>query len=397
MITNKVGSPVTGDDFFGRVREQASCWECLRGDHLLLLAPRRVGKTSLMLRLRDQAPVQGFEACYMSGAEAPDEPAFVERLYEAAGKLPSCGNLWKRLEDGPAGKLLRRIQKVGVVGGFSFELAAAVDDRWAALGEKLAGALDQSEGSCLFLVDELPLFVLNLLRKDTTGERARRFLTWFRGLRQRSGGNGTMRWLLAGSIGLDTVASRLNLGDTINDLHIVHLGAFEPLEAEAMLEELAARYKFPLPEEVRDHALRRIGWPIPYYLQLVFSELHGCCRSGATASIDRVDLAFESLLRPSRKAYFDYWRQRLKDELGTPEAGYALDLLNAVAVDEKGASRTALSQRLSKSIPDAGPRQEMLHYLLDVLESDGYIVPEGRRFRFRSPLLREYWVRRVVP
>lgn len=54
-IKNRVGKPVTGDDFFDRVREQRSLWNRLDTDNVLLLAPRRVGKTSLMYRLRDTA------------------------------------------------------------------------------------------------------------------------------------------------------------------------------------------------------------------------------------------------------------------------------------------------------------------------------------------------------
>ena len=51
---------------------------------------------------------------------------------------------------------------------------------------------------------------------------------------------------------------------------------------------------------------------------------------------------------------------------------------------------------LSQHIADAGQRDEQLRYLLDVLQSDGYLVAEGERFRFRSSLLREFWLRRVV-
>jgi hypothetical protein len=41
--------------------------------------------------------------------------------------------------------------------------------------------------------------------------------------------------------------------------------------------------------------------------------------------------------------------------------------------------------------------RDKVRYLLDVLENDGYLVEEGKRWRFRSPLLREYWLRRVAP
>ena len=89
MIQSKVGSPVTGDDFFDRESEQRQIWEYLRGDDLLLLAPRRIGKTSLMFRLRDTANTRGVEAAYLSVAGANDEVGFVRKLFESVSDLGS--------------------------------------------------------------------------------------------------------------------------------------------------------------------------------------------------------------------------------------------------------------------------------------------------------------------
>jgi uncharacterized protein len=397
MVQNRVGRPVTGENFFGREEEQRRCWECLESDHLLLLAPRRVGKTSLMLRLRSEARANGFEASYMSGAEAEDEAGFVQRLYDAVEDLGVSPGIWQRLVDGPFGRWVRSIEKVEVA-GVGLELTGADREQWAAAGEKLARALDQQESPCLLLVDEVPVFVLKLLHLDTSGERARRFLTWFRALRQRSDLNGSLRWLLAGSIGLDTVAARLNLGDTINDLHLFHLGPFSHEVADALLSELSATHQLPLPQEVRAHILRRVGWTIPYYLQIVFSELreqHGA-NGAPPPTLDHVDGIFENLMKPAKKAYFDYWRQRLDEELGRPDARLAIHLLNAISLDAQGVSRQTLRQHMGKQIRSSEPRDEKLRFLLDVLEGDGYIAEQDGRFLFRSPLVREFWSRRVA-
>jgi uncharacterized protein len=52
---------------------------------------------------------------------------------------------------------------------------------------------------------------------------------------------------------------------------------------------------------------------------------------------------------------------------------------------------------LAAAIPDVSSRDDMLRYLLDVLQNDGYLVESRGKFCFRSPLLREFWVRRVAP
>ncbi len=52
-MRNVTGQTVVGDDLFGREYELGQLWEKLDiGEHLLMLAPRRVGKTSLMMELR---------------------------------------------------------------------------------------------------------------------------------------------------------------------------------------------------------------------------------------------------------------------------------------------------------------------------------------------------------
>lgn len=392
MVRNLIGSPVQGPDFFNRTREQEELWDFLHRDHVLLLAPRRVGKTSLMHELRAAAPAKAIQAAYCSAADAQDERSFIEQVLVAVGRVDAGAKALDTLKKGPVGKFKKL--DVACVG---FELDAACGD-WAGVGEALTLALGRQAGRWLLLVDELPMFVLKLLRLDPTATRAREFLEWFRGLRQRTDLEGGVRWLLAGSIGLDSVTARLNLGDTINDLHIYHLGPFSQGAADGLLRELSRTHDLPLGDEVRAHMIRRVGWLIPFHLQLLFAELRSHCGKERTKpSAEAVDAAFEILLSPAQKAYFDYWRQRLHAELGRPDAGFALALLGVVARDDAGASRRTLRQALGKYVSESNERDEKLRYLLDVLEGDGYLVSDADRFRFRSPLVREFWLRRVLP
>jgi len=56
MPSITIGPPATGDDFFDRETLLEDLWEAVDEGSVLLAAPRRVGKTSLMLRMRDQSP-----------------------------------------------------------------------------------------------------------------------------------------------------------------------------------------------------------------------------------------------------------------------------------------------------------------------------------------------------
>ncbi|MCB1036090.1 MAG: hypothetical protein KDD47_19870, partial [Acidobacteria bacterium] len=86
-----------------------------------------------------------------------------------------------------------------------------------------------------------------------------------------------------------------------------------------------------------------------------------------------------------------------EEELGRPDSEYAVSLLNAVAKDPTGARRDTLLQVLSERIPEPFAAEERLRYLMDVLEIDGYLVEADGRLDFLSPLLKEFWRRRVMP
>ncbi len=390
------GNPVKGENFFDREQEQRRIWRKLESDHILLLAPRRIGKTSLLYRLCETAGQHESEAIYCSFAPCDSELACMSELMKAVGDHQGWG---KKLL-AALGTRLKRIKGIKVAGS-GIDLDTVEEDRWQAIGESFTATLADFDGRWLITIDELPLFVLGLLGRDGGKERARVFLNWFRNQRQLHADN--VRWILAGSIGLDTVAARHGFGDTINDLDLFPLGAFSEPTARRFVHELAGGEGMPLSDEVCCYLIERVGWPVPYYIQLLFSQLleqwEADDREPDTRSVDN---AFEALLAPAHRNRFDYWRQRLREELGEPEAGLAIHLLNAICQDRQGASRSTLAQRLNDKI--TGHRQlteskdaaGLLRYLLDVLETDGYIVEVGARYRFRLEWLREYWRRRVA-
>ncbi|WP_293680434.1 hypothetical protein [Thiolapillus sp.] len=388
-----VGSPVEGEDFFNRKKEINAIWRALDSDSLLLLAPRRVGKTSLMKHLVYLAPDKGYQASYLTVEGAADEADFMERLYRAVAE--NHPNIMKtfvdRVADSPLGTWVKRVKKVGAL-GVSIELTAEAKKHWPesmmVFGELLSGL----ETPWLLAVDELPLFILKLLRLDDSGKRAVSFLHNLRELRQNQPG---VRWLLAGSIGLDTVTGRYNMADTINDLRLTTLGPFSVHSADDFLQALARSYGLDLHPDVRSHILSRLQWLLPYYIQLVFSELLDV--DNRPIRVTDIDALFEALLQPANKNYFDYWRQRLRESLGTPDDTFATTLLNMACQEPRGTRQAVLRGALGRQIRDPEQRDQRLRYLLDVLVNDGYLVENGERYQFHFPLLREYWKRRIAP
>ncbi len=388
-MRSSTGSPVENEDFFDREQEQQVMWRKLESDSLLLLAPRRIGKTSLMWALCATAPAHGFQALKCSFAPCNDEMDCVQELIKAVSGVHSQ---FKRLQKSLQ-KRLSNLKSVKI-GPFGIELDHDEQRHWREIGEALAATLTELDGNWLICVDEVPVFLINLLKREDGRERARGFLYWLRNLRQEHHRN--IRWILAGSIGLDTVASRLGLGDTVNDLAPMPLGAFTPSTASCFLESLAASYDIPLDEATRHHIIDQLGWPVPYYIQVVFSKLLDIKRENEIPDNALVDQVFVELLSPAHKGYFDYWRQRLAEELGTLDANLAVHLLNHACRDPHGVQREILKQALSEHITELNTREEKLRYLLDILENDGYLVILDGRYQFQLELLRRYWETRVA-
>ena len=263
IVKNIIGKPVAGPDFFGRDREVQELRRICEDEHVLLLAPRRVGKTSLLHALAaDINRGSSVVAAYASVAAAKNEPQFVEAtlrsIYETkAGKRlkPNSVATWIQKH----GRRVRGIKVAGTgvdVDGYARE--------WQDEANRVFAGILQARHPWLILIDELPIFVLTIAGHDATGERVRSFLQWFRNLRQLPEASTKLRFVLAGSVGLDSVTRRHRLTDTINDLRDWRLGPYDAETADRFLAELARSYRMDVGLELAstDLRTRRVAHPL---------------------------------------------------------------------------------------------------------------------------------------
>lgn len=80
-------------------------WQRLETDNILLLAPRRVGKTSLLYKLEASAAQHGYRPVFVSVASHEHELAFLQALLEAV----AMSTRFRRKVAGRARKLLARV------------------------------------------------------------------------------------------------------------------------------------------------------------------------------------------------------------------------------------------------------------------------------------------------
>ena len=392
-MKNILGSPAEGDDFFDRPIILAKLRRDL--DHLaniLLVAPRRVGKTSLVLRLCEQwkADHKG-KAIFLNVEGRGDELSFAEKLIE---ELASSGLHSENLTRA-VGVFTKFRQAIGVKGikvpGLEVSLGEAADADHSTLGKVLESVfrkIEDGSDHILIAIDELPEFLLALQKADDGPRRVDAFVHWLRELRQTF--RKKIRWVFLGSIGLDNFVEAQKLQKSINDLAIFSLDAFSEIEADAFLKQLGESNGLALDAPERGDIVRRVGWPLAYHLQLVFHEL----RDQESRSIPN---AFESLLQPQRYNYFDTWNERLDVQFSVPDATACKAILGHLSKYPDGRKRAKILDVLMvPPAADAAKAEEQLSRLLLVLQRDGYLLENSGRYAFRSFLLREYWLRRHV-
>ena len=103
-----------------------------------------------------------------------------------------------------------------------------------------------------------------------------------------------------------------------------------------------------------------------------------------------IDAPFEDI----QCTYFDWWTQRLVEELGRQRGHHARILLTAAAQRPEGVRATTLRTLLAEHATPSADLEWAQGPLFDILENDGYWVRDDLRYRFRSNLLRAYWLRR---
>lgn len=397
-MRNVTGSPVEDDDFFDRPRDLARLQrELANGANALLTAPRRVGKTSLVLRLCELERQAGRSAVFMNVEGCHDELAFAEKLVDALRESGLHPEPLSRLSLAvrTARQTLRGV-KLGAA-GVDMEMDPAEDPDHSTLGravESIFRKIESGGAPVLLAIDEMPELLLALGREEHGTERVSRLLHWLRALRQTYRRN--VRWIFLGSIGLDSFVDERHLQKAINDLTPLTLEALDRDEADQFLSRLAESNRLPLSAEQRALIIERVGWPLPHHLQMVF---HALVDSGAKeVDAAAVDTAFAHLLLPGNASQLDTWRHRLEEQFSQSDATAAKDILRHLCQHTDGRERDHVFNALMSTRATADPAavEDQLSRLLLMLQRDGYLLESAGRYAFRSFLLREYWHRREV-
>lgn len=394
------GAPVDSADLRFRDTFLAELWEALRTQHVLLTAPRRTGKTSVMDHLRD-FPKHGFTVIYQNVQDLTHPADFFQTLLDTLQDqhpeyLKQLAKGWKLLTDA-----LNRISEIEF-GEFKVGLRNTDPDwknNWRQHGDKLLDQLRKQKSSVLLIMDELPDMLFNLNKESPA--LLREFLAWFRAQRQNPHpSQDRARWLIGGSVNLSGTLDSLGLVDLINDLDDMSLPVLTDAQViefvQRMLAGRGVEFDATVPEWLRAH----LGRPIPLFMQMATQELYRSwkktARKLAIADVDQVfaQLVVSSAARDKLQHYYS----RIAKYYEEPRRSAAYALLGQISLSSVGLSRAKLTQEFERHLADAGQavpaheRKRHFNQLLRDLENDFYVseIAENQ-YDFASGVLKAWW------
>ena len=399
MLKKAGGNWVDGDRFFDREVELEALMERVAdGQHTLLTAQRRMGKTSLVREtLRRLAEEGKFEPLFVDLEDA-DGPA--DAIAEIAAHTLGAQGMWLPIKRAFANVLEQaghRVEELEVM-ELKVKLRAGIDrGNWKERGDAVFKALAEHEKPVVLAIDELPILVNRLLKGNDyritpdRRQRADSFLSWLRKVGQA---HRTIRMIVSGSVSLEPILRQAGLSAHANIFSPFQLEPWSEKTAADCLDALAVNYGIDLSLDVRQRMCRKLRCCIPQHVQQFFDYLHEHLRKAGSsvAMPDDVAYVYDTYMLGIRGAIdLDHYRSRLEMVLGRDGCRVAIELLTEAAINDGVLTDQAFDRydEYFRSLEDfhGAPVTDVL----PVLEHDGYLGRDSDGYRFVSGLIEDWW------
>ena len=394
-----VGGVARDEDFFFHKSFLEDLKDSLRTDHVLLIAPRRTGKTSVMFKLLDNPPSDQL-VIHLNVEELSTPAEFFISLLDAIHEHQPdflkeyLAKSWDIMQ-----KVGSKLEEVSIL-DFKIKLkkSANWEKDWRDLAEQLMERLVNSNQSMLFIIDELPDMLISMQEQPAD---LKAFLHCFRKMRQASQNN-HIRWLVGGSVNIRGTLEDSGFIHLINDFRVEVLPPLSDQEVSQFIETMFAQKGIAYSMDVIPAIQSMLGVPIALFLQLLTQELYRYWRRHQPDQLtaEHVEQVFnQALLGEAAHDKLQHFHSRIRLHYSdsAQEAAYLL-LKRLSQSDSNGIKEATLFQHYAqleaqKTAPKSGEAlKQAFKKLLLQLQSDFYIQPaDNGILNFSSHLLKLWW------
>jgi len=383
-----VGQAVRNSDFWDRSDELEDIWDAIESSsHILISAPRRVGKTSIMYKVLDE-PKANYIPVYIDTESADSQNEFWQKLFHALteedfvnGLENSAKTLWSKLK-------AIKITKISATG---VELGDGELLDYKQAFKRLIKDLD-SDKKLIIMIDEFAQTIENIIKYEDEGiKSAISLLKAHRELRQDIKFSQKVTFIYAGSIGLESVVAKMDAIKHINDLNSIKISPLSLSEAQAFTQQLFANNNVNITQDDIIYLLDKIEWLIPFYIQLMAQEIKKLHRKEPQVTPQLIDQAIDNSLQ--HRQHFETWLSKIKTAFKNNDYLFAKEILNTISENRRMESLKIANIAAKHSLDDDDAK-EIIHSLI----YDGYInnSDNPREYRFNSPILRMWWNKNVA-
>lgn len=379
-----VGPVATGDYYFPRTEIVDEIWhELEKGNFILIAAPRRVGKTSIMRDI-EANPRDNYKVKFESIQAVKSETDFYKTLFKLVlNSLSTSKKASKWLAGYVKTKKITEISASGI----------KIEDKELDYLEEINAVfkeLDSRTETIVLLLDELPE-VLFQLNKNGKKEEAIAILHQLRVWRQSNFKK--LQFVFSGSIGIHYVVKAIEgRTSSLNDLIPAICNPLTKEDAEdyitwATSNNASVQYD----PELKTYLLQKIQhYFTPYFINLMLEEIDKIARKHKSETISKADIDQAFLNVEKDNQHFADWKNRLRDYMPKPD----FDFVNEILIHISHKSSISIQAIFDKAMKHNKADEYM--DLIHDLTQDGYIAEtaEGsHNYVFISPFLKAFWKR----
>jgi len=377
-----LGPPAIGNYYYPRTEIVDEIWDELeKGNFILIAAPRRVGKTSVMRDI-EANPRENYKVTFENIQAVKSEIDFYKTLYKL---ILNCLKTSKK-----ASKWLSAYIKTKKISEISTSGIKLEDKDLDYLQEinTIFKELASNTETIVLLLDELPE-VLHQLNKDGKKDEAIAILHQLRAWRQSNFMK--LQFVFAGSVGIHYVVK--NIEGRTSSLNDLIPAICNPLIREEALDYIdwatSNKASVQYDETLKNYLLQKIQhYYTPYFINLMLGEIDKTARKRSNISITNTDIDQAFINVEKNNQHFADWKNRLKDYMPKTDFDFVNEILIHISHKDSASIQTIFDKAMKHNKAD-----EYMDLIHD-LTQDGYIMEtteSNHNYVFISPFLKAFW------
>jgi hypothetical protein len=378
-----IGGVARDENYYHRKDVVESIWaELDKGNSILIAAPRRVGKTSIM-RCMEEYPKENYKIVFENIQGIDSENRFYGRLYNL---LLDCLNKSQTIK-----KWFRRylssksISEIDIKGKIKIETLKLnfideIDNLLIEINEK------KDLENIVLLIDELPEVLFNI--NKTNNNKAKSILKNLRRWRQNKATE-KVKFVFAGSVGIHYVVNAIeNRNSDLNDLATINCNPLDENEFSDYINWATENATVKYNSDLQQYLSKKIHYFLPYFINLMLSKIDEQARKKNNPEISEqmIDEVFDTIVKKNED--FAEWKKRLKDYMPTADFDFVNEILIHIAHKDEISIQTIYDKAVTYE-----KTADYMDFIND-LEKDGYIVEYNQKYIFVSPFLKAFWKRK---